>query len=49
MADDIKTLRCAANGEEICETLARIEANLADVVLYDQYLSYGLVEVLRGR
>ena len=49
MADDIKRLRCAENGEEICHTLAQIGDNLRDVVLYDQYLSHGLIEVLRGR
>ncbi len=48
MADDIKALRCATNGEEICHILARVEENLRDVVLCDQYIRQGLVEVLRG-
>ena len=49
MADDIKALRSAATSEEICHALAQIGDNLHDVVLYDQYLKHGLIEVLRGK
>ena len=48
MADDIKALRRATNGDEICRILARIGENLHDIVLCDQYIGHGLVEVLRG-
>ncbi|CAB3994718.1 Adenylate cyclase type 6, partial [Paramuricea clavata] len=47
MADDIKALRRATNGDEICRILARFGENLHDIVLCDQYIGQGLVEILR--
>ena len=48
MAEDIRALRRASNSDEICQTLARIEENLHDLVSCDQYVSQGLLEILRG-
>ena len=48
MVEDIRALRRAANSDEICQILARIEENLHDLVSCDQYVSQGLLEILRG-
>ena len=48
MAEDIRALRRASNSDEICQILARIEENLHDLVSCDQYVSQGLLEMLRG-
>ena len=48
MAEDIRALRRASNSDEICQILARIEENLHDLVSCDQYVSQGLLEILRG-
>ena len=48
MAEDIRALRRASNSDEICQILARIEENLRDLVSCDQYVSQGLLEILRG-
>lgn len=48
MVDDIKALRAATNGQDICRILTRIEGNIKDLVLCDQYVSHGFIEILRG-